>query len=203
MQPLIGAVEAGGTKMVCAVGTGPDDIRDEVRGENAAFAAENPKASLAANLVGGVATGGATMAAAKGAGALGTAARTLAPRVEATASLGQRLRAAAQAGGVGGAIGGAGVAEELRDVPESAGLGSVYGAIAGGVLAGAGELVQGARNMAGQSFAARGRDVEPVRGRELFGDEARHRRFGFDAQHAIDRLEHGAGGEGHGIRHAP
>lgn len=31
MQPLIGSVEAGGTKMVCAVGTGPDDIRDEVR----------------------------------------------------------------------------------------------------------------------------------------------------------------------------
>ena len=31
MQQLIGAVEAGGTKMVCAVGTGPDDLRDEVR----------------------------------------------------------------------------------------------------------------------------------------------------------------------------
>jgi fructokinase len=31
VQPLIGSVEAGGTKMVCAVGTGPDDIRDEVR----------------------------------------------------------------------------------------------------------------------------------------------------------------------------
>lgn len=31
MKPLIGAVEAGGTKMVCAVGTGPDDIRDEIR----------------------------------------------------------------------------------------------------------------------------------------------------------------------------
>jgi fructokinase len=31
MQPLIGSVEAGGTKMVCAVGTGPDDLRDEIR----------------------------------------------------------------------------------------------------------------------------------------------------------------------------
>ncbi len=30
-QPLIGSVEAGGTKMVCTVGTGPDDLRDEVR----------------------------------------------------------------------------------------------------------------------------------------------------------------------------
>ncbi len=31
MTQLIGAVEAGGTKMVCAVGTSPDDLRDEVR----------------------------------------------------------------------------------------------------------------------------------------------------------------------------
>src|SRR5688572_31711952 len=28
---LLGGVEAGGTKFVCAVGTGPDDIRAEVR----------------------------------------------------------------------------------------------------------------------------------------------------------------------------
>lgn len=31
MAPLCGAVEAGGTKFVCMVGTGPDDIRAEVR----------------------------------------------------------------------------------------------------------------------------------------------------------------------------
>lgn len=31
MTALIGSVEAGGTKMVCSVGTGPDDIRDEIR----------------------------------------------------------------------------------------------------------------------------------------------------------------------------
>jgi fructokinase len=31
MKPLFGAIEAGGTKFVCAVGTGPDDLRDEVR----------------------------------------------------------------------------------------------------------------------------------------------------------------------------
>ena len=31
MSPLFGAIEAGGTKFVCAVGTGPDDLRDKVR----------------------------------------------------------------------------------------------------------------------------------------------------------------------------
>jgi len=31
MKKLLGAMEGGGTKFVCAVGTGPDDIREEVR----------------------------------------------------------------------------------------------------------------------------------------------------------------------------
>ena len=31
MTQLFGGVEAGGTKFVCAVGTGPDDIRAEAR----------------------------------------------------------------------------------------------------------------------------------------------------------------------------
>lgn len=31
MTALIGGIEAGGTKFVCAVGTGPNDLRDEVR----------------------------------------------------------------------------------------------------------------------------------------------------------------------------
>jgi fructokinase len=42
MLPLIGAVEAGGTKMVCAVGTGPDDLHDEVR-----FPTSSPDDALA------------------------------------------------------------------------------------------------------------------------------------------------------------
>ncbi len=28
---ILGGIEAGGTKFVCAVGTGPDDIRSEIR----------------------------------------------------------------------------------------------------------------------------------------------------------------------------
>jgi fructokinase len=31
MSPLVGAIEAGGTKFNCAVGTGPDDLRAEIR----------------------------------------------------------------------------------------------------------------------------------------------------------------------------
>ena len=31
MSITYGGIEAGGTKFVCAVGTGPDDIRTEVR----------------------------------------------------------------------------------------------------------------------------------------------------------------------------
>ena len=42
MVQLCGAVEAGGTKFVCAVGTGPDDLRAEAR-----FATTTPEATLA------------------------------------------------------------------------------------------------------------------------------------------------------------
>lgn len=38
---LYGGIEAGGTKFVCAVGTGPDDIRDETR-----FATEKPENNI-------------------------------------------------------------------------------------------------------------------------------------------------------------
>ena len=41
MVQLCGAVEAGGTKFVCAVGTGPDDLRAEAR-----FATTTPEATL-------------------------------------------------------------------------------------------------------------------------------------------------------------
>ena len=31
MDTLVGGIEAGGTKFVCAVGSGPDEVRDEIR----------------------------------------------------------------------------------------------------------------------------------------------------------------------------
>lgn len=42
MRRLYGAIEAGGTKFVCMVGTGPDDIRAEVR-----FATTSPEQTIA------------------------------------------------------------------------------------------------------------------------------------------------------------
>jgi fructokinase len=41
MEPLYGAVEAGGTKFVCMVGTGPDDMREQTR-----FPTTSPEATL-------------------------------------------------------------------------------------------------------------------------------------------------------------
>ncbi|MCP4361729.1 MAG: ROK family protein [Chloroflexi bacterium] len=41
-KPLFGGIEAGGTKFVCAIGSGPDDIRAEVR-----FPTTNPAETIA------------------------------------------------------------------------------------------------------------------------------------------------------------
>lgn len=41
-RPLIGAIEAGGTKFVCGVGTGPDDLKAEIR-----FPTTTPQETLA------------------------------------------------------------------------------------------------------------------------------------------------------------
>lgn len=41
METLLGAVEAGGTKFVCMLGTGPDDVREEIQ-----FATTTPAATL-------------------------------------------------------------------------------------------------------------------------------------------------------------
>lgn len=43
-MPLYGGIEAGGTKFVCAVGTGPDDVRAEIRFPSAVPAESIPQA---------------------------------------------------------------------------------------------------------------------------------------------------------------
>jgi hypothetical protein len=128
------------------------ELRDAIRAKNDAFAAENPKAALAATIAGGVLTGGAVAGAAKGAGTLGTVARMVAPRVDATASLAARVGQAARVGGLTGAVGGWGAAKELRDVPTSAAIGGGIGAAGGALFAGVGDAVRGARNLAGQAL---------------------------------------------------
>jgi len=41
MADLVGGIEAGGTKFVCAVGSGPDDVRAETR-----FPTTTPEATI-------------------------------------------------------------------------------------------------------------------------------------------------------------
>ena len=142
------------------------ELRDAIRAKNDAFAAENPKAALAANIAGGVLTGGAVAGAAKGAGALGTAARLVAPRVDATASLAARVGQAARVGGLTGAVGGWGAAQEMGDVPTSAAIGAGVGAAGGALFAGVGDAVRGARNLAarvGQGQKAAGAIRQAIR----------------------------------------
>ena len=139
------------------------EARDQVRSENDAFAQEYPVTTLAANVLGGVATGMGAARLAQAPGMIGRAASVLAPRATATASLPQRMADAARIGGVTGAVGGAGVAEEMGDVIPSAVAGGIIGGTAGGVLTAGGEMVRGLRNSAAQIGRQQGDPVGPVR----------------------------------------
>lgn len=111
------------------------DIRDEIRGQNDAFTSEHQVASTLANLAGGVVTGGGVVKAVGGGAKAG-------------ASLLQRMAAGGRVGAGAGAIGGAGVAEEIGDVPRSVMVGAGIGGVAGGALSGVGDAVRGVRNVA-------------------------------------------------------
>lgn len=132
--------------------TGPRSYReerDEVRAKNAKFADEFGGLALGANLVGGIASGAGLAKLGSGAGMVARGLRNvgLAPKAQATATLAQRLGGAAKMGGAAGAVSGAGVADELTDVPKSMMVG---GAIGGGVglgFAGGAELIRGTRNL--------------------------------------------------------
>ena len=112
---------------------GYEDIRNQLRGQQQQFEQENPITSMGLQLGGGMTTGiGAAKAVPQiqramiGESALGTAARS------------------GIAGGVGGAVSGAGVAPELQDIPAYS---TQYGA--GGVLVGA--VAPSAINLAGRT----------------------------------------------------
>lgn len=125
------------------------EARDDVRAQNDKFASENGGVALGANLVGGIASGAglAKLASLPFKGAALLRGVGLAPKVEATATMGQRLAGAAKMGGAAGVVGGAGVAKEMRDIPESAAIGGAIGAGAGLTFAGGAELLRGTRNL--------------------------------------------------------
>lgn len=133
---------------------GPRDyrtVRDEIRAQDAAFQQANPGTALAANLAGGILTGGALGAAAKGSGAVARTltATGLAPKVDAGATMGQRVLQAAKTGAVAGGIGGAGMARESTpgDLGSSVALGATVGGTAGGAFGLGAEMFRGARNL--------------------------------------------------------
>ncbi len=156
----------GGRRTVTSLITGEPKgytaIRDQIRAENDAFAAENPKAALAANIAGGLLTGSGVAGAAKGAGTLGRVARVVSPKLDATAGVTSRALQAAKVGGIMGSIGGAGVAQEPGDMFQGALTGGLVGAVGGGLLAGAGDAFRGARNVAAQ-IGQKSAQAGPVR----------------------------------------
>lgn len=99
------------------------DIIKNIRGEQNAFREENPISAAGAQLVGGIATGGAGLAKAAGA---------LAP---AGASMAKTALVGAGAGAVEGGIAGAGFADEnkLEGAAQGAKLGAAVGAVGGAI----------------------------------------------------------------------
>lgn len=146
--------------------------RDEIRQQDAAFLQENPKAALAAQAAGGLASG---MGLAKLAKAVPMAGRVLTgsglvPKAEATATLGQRLLQGVKVGGAAGAVGGAGMstAETPGGMVKDALLGGTVGAGAGLLFGAAGEAVRGGRNLV--SRIGQGQDAPGVIRRAVRAD---------------------------------
>lgn len=114
------------------------DIRDIARGQAEQFAARNPKSALAAEIVGGLGTGGAGLARGVGAAQRGLAARGLAQRGIPAAAAPAATGAAVGAGE--GALAGLGYTEGetpeamIRDVAEGAATGAALGAAGGKIL---------------------------------------------------------------------
>ena len=122
-------------------------LRDAIRATNEQFNTNHPIASLAANIAGGLATGGGAMAAAKGTGRVAGLARMLAPEVSATTTTGQRVLQGARVGAAFGGLAGAGGANEMADVPKAVVVNAIGGGVLGGGLTAAAPVVNGTRNL--------------------------------------------------------
>lgn len=119
---------------------------DSIKAQMGAFSKENPKASLAANIAGGIATGGGVLSATKAVG---------------IPSAGMKGMAAT--GGAIGAVAGAGSAnqgEEIEGALKGLGLGVVGGAVVSGMGSGLGALwrkfAPGVRDRIGELSKASG-----------------------------------------------
>jgi hypothetical protein len=128
------------------------EIRDEIRTTDAQFSDENPLLSAGLNIGGGLISGGAIAKAASAVPKVGRAlqAAGMAPKTAATATLPQRIGQASKVGGVYGAVSGAGVADEIEDVPFNSVKGAGIGIGAGALFSGAAEMIRGGRNLIGQ-----------------------------------------------------
>jgi hypothetical protein len=107
------------------------EIRDQIRGEQASFQADNPKLSTALEIGGGVLPVVAGTLLGGPAGGAAAASRSLPSSV---------ARGAITGAAYGGASG-AGMAPEMRDVPRSSAIGAGFGLAAGGALPVAGRAI--------------------------------------------------------------
>lgn len=135
-------------------------IRDGIRQQDEAFSTDHPVVSLAANVGGGLLTGGAALKGAQGAGRIAQMLRVIAPEVNAAASTGQKALRGMRAAGASGLLAGAGGARELSDVPLSAVVNAGLGAGLGAGFGVASSAVKSLRNVA--SKVGQGQDEPGV-----------------------------------------
>lgn len=158
---LQGAVAAGGALLANAlpdrftpkvleglVGRSPSEayrmMRDAARGAQDKFSADNPVTSTALEVGGGLTTGlglARALPTAAGVFAPGSVPARMVSSFSTPASTVGRVGKAATVAGTQGAIGGAGSAETLADVPAEMGKGAAWGAATGTALNAAGQAV--------------------------------------------------------------
>ncbi|BAH38889.1 MAG TPA: hypothetical protein DGD08_08440 [Gemmatimonas aurantiaca] len=127
------------------------DALQQIDSEQNEFKEAHPVASFGAELAGGLASGGALLKGAQGAGKVAQAIRAsqLVPKVEGTAGAGARAWAAAKAGGVAGGLTAAGSsrADDAFDHGKDVLTGATIGAAGGATLSGLTDAIRRARQL--------------------------------------------------------